>query len=58
MTWICHICKDERPDHLISVLVKPLEINGQVLGNQNVRYCNDRIECQENAQTFSFICKT
>ena len=39
-TWKCHICGEERPDDEISVLSKPLVINGQLCGQQNIRYCN------------------
>lgn len=54
-TWKCHICKEERPDDKISVVSKPLVINGQTVGEQNIRYCNDRQECIKGAQTFSFF---
>ncbi|MBA7608335.1 hypothetical protein ES703_15512 [subsurface metagenome] len=60
-TWKCHICGDERPDERISVLSKPLIINGQpliingkVCGWENIRYCNDRPACIEGAKEFSF----
>lgn len=55
LTWTCHICKEERPDANISVFKKPLEINGQVMGEQNIRYCNDKSECLEGCKDFSFI---
>lgn len=54
-TWKCHICKEERPDDKISVLSKPLLVNGQPCGEQNIRYCNDRPACLEGAKSFSFI---
>ena len=56
-TWKCHICGEERPDAKISVLTKPLIINGQVVpgGQQNIRYCNDRPACIEGAKEFSFF---
>lgn len=57
-TWTCHICKDERPDAMISVYRKPLVgangVPSRVI-SENVRYCNDRPECREGASTFSFI---
>jgi len=56
-TWACHICKRERPDDKISVLTKPLVINGKAIGQQNIRYCNDNPECIEGAKTFSFFGK-
>ena len=56
-TWGCHICGEERPDDKISVEIKPLIINGQVVpgGEQNIRYCNDRHTCIEGAKEFSFF---
>ncbi len=55
LTWTCHICKEERPDAKISVLNKPLMMNGQAVGQQNVRYCNDNPACIEGAENFSFF---
>jgi len=54
LTWTCQICGQERPDERISVVTKPLVINGQTVGEQNIRYCNDRAACIEGAKTFSF----
>lgn len=54
-TWTCHICKEERPDDKVSVLSKPLVVNGRIIGQQNIRYCNDRAECISKAQDFKFI---
>ncbi|GAI90131.1 unnamed protein product, partial [marine sediment metagenome] len=31
-TWKCHICGEERPDDRLSVLSKPLIIDGEVCG--------------------------
>ena len=58
LTWTCHICGKERPDALISVCTKPLVIDGQVFGDQNVRYCNDNPECHKKAQDFEFVKST
>lgn len=54
-SWKCHICGKTRPDRNISVLTKPLIIDGVELGEQNIRYCNDDPDCCEKLQTFSFI---
>jgi len=56
-TWKCHICGEERPDDKISVVTKPLFINGQVVpgSQQNIRYCNDRPACVKGAKDFSFF---
>lgn len=56
-TWTCHICKRKRPDDKISVVTKPLVINGQTVGGQNICYCNDNPECIEGAKAFSFLGK-
>ncbi len=55
ISWTCHICKEERPDKNISVYQSPLIVNGVEIGKQNVRYCNDNIDCTEKAKTFSFM---
>ena len=55
LTWKCHICGAERPDAKISVLTKPLVINGKACGEQNIRYCNDRAKCIEGAQHKDFF---
>ena len=55
LTWKCHICNDERPDERISVLTKPLIINGAACGEQNIRYCNDRPGCIDGAQSKDFF---
>ena len=55
LTWTCHICGEERPDAKISVLTKPLVINGTACGEQNIRYCNDKAECIEGARHKDFF---
>ncbi|TET08652.1 hypothetical protein E3J84_05985 [Candidatus Aerophobetes bacterium] len=54
-TWKCHICGEERPDAKISVWSKPFTIGGRLCGQQNIRYCNDRQQCIEGAEDFSFF---
>jgi len=54
-TWRCHICGEERPNSKISVLTKPLVVNGQVCGEQNIRYCNDKQLCVDGAKNYSFF---
>ncbi len=58
LTWTCHICGVTRPDAKISVHAVPLIVNGQVMGDQNVRYCNDNPECQKKAQDYKFVKNT
>lgn len=53
--WRCDICKSVRPDCCISVSKNPLVLNGEVLGDQNVKYCNDRQECIDKSKDYSFI---
>lgn len=55
LTWKCHICGRERPDDKISVLSKPLILDGKSCGSQNIRYCNDNPECLKKAKKFSFF---
>ena len=54
LTWRCHICGSLRPDRSISVLTKPWTLNERFVGNQNIRYCNDNVKCQEGVVTFNF----
>lgn len=58
LTWTCHICKKKRPDAKISVHTTPLRIGGRVMGEQNVRYCNDNPECKKKAQNYEFVKST
>lgn len=55
LTWSCHICKEVRPDDKISVITKPLVIDGRIVGDQNIRYCNDKPECIKQAQDYDFV---
>jgi len=54
LTWTCHICGKVRPDDKISVVTKPWISNGYKIGDQNIRYCNDKPECIEGVKTRSF----
>ena len=53
--WTCHICKETRPDNKISVRERILLMGGVNIGQQNIRYCNDRKDCIEKSKTFSHI---
>jgi hypothetical protein len=55
ITWTCHICKQERPDHLIGVYKHQRDIGRGVLMTENVRYCLDKPSCRYGATTFHFI---
>jgi hypothetical protein len=60
LTWKCHICGEERPDHLISVHKRDSsEEYGLPPGTmgQNIRFCNDNPMCREEAHSFSFLKK-
>ena len=53
LTWTCMVCKDTRPDAAISVHTSWM-VTGKSDGpkqnpvyiKQNVRYCNDKLECR------------
>lgn len=53
--WNCQICGKCRPDANISVLQKPFIVNGQIVGEANIKYCNDNIECYESAKNFDYM---
>ena len=58
LTWTCHICGAERPDDRISVYKTDMSTKyGLPVGTvqENVRYCNDNVDCCEKAKTFSFV---
>jgi hypothetical protein len=60
LTWPCHICKRERPDHLIGVVHTDLSAERALPAgtlSQNVRYCIDNKTCTEAAQTYRFLKK-
>lgn len=52
--WTCHVCGDYRPDSKISVHSTDTMFSGVSL-QQNVRYCNDRLECREGAKNIKWI---
>lgn len=52
--WTCHVCGDERPDQFVSVRSRPFAI-GEVIGHENIRYCNDRPACIEGSKTKTFL---
>jgi hypothetical protein len=55
ITWICHICKEERGDAFISVVSKDTSSQFDLppgTMKQNVRYCNDRADCMEKADNY------
>jgi hypothetical protein len=59
LTWTCHVCKDERPDSVISVMSFDVVISKPGAPafsvTQNVRYCNDRPECVAEAPNVRFL---
>ncbi len=57
LKWRCHICGDERPDHLIGVITHQ-RMMGTVPFQENVRYCVDKTSCQVAAQDASFTKKS
>ena len=60
LTWICHICKKERPDSMISVCQKDVSEEYNLppgTMKENIRYCNDNPECISKSKNFSFLRK-
>lgn len=55
LTWTCHVCGEERPDRLISVFTRERMWPGGVRFRENVRYCNDRMTCQDGASEVYFV---
>lgn len=55
LTWTCHICKQERPDNKISVFTRRVPMNGlgDVFVTENIRHCNDNLECVDGAKTYT-----
>ena len=56
LTWICHVCGKKRPDDKISVYSTNKFI-GDIPMRQNVRFCNDDINCIKGATTVDFMTK-
>lgn len=54
ITWTCHLCGKERPDRLISVFCKEIDIGhgGAGIVTENIRYCNDDQVCRSRAPYF------
>jgi len=57
LEFTCMICGDWRLDKFISVLTKPFlwHTDGSVIGEENIRYCNDNTKCIEGAKTYTII---
>lgn len=59
ITWVCHVCLDERPDRFISVhkteIAHPLPGYPDYSFSQNVRFCNDRPACVGGAPAVTFF---
>jgi len=56
ISWKCHVCGKERPDDKISVFSKPIALpDGRVIGETNIRYCNDSPECLVGASKVDFL---
>mgnify|MGYP001564616466 CR=1 FL=1 len=60
MTWSCMVCKAVRPDEKISVFSKDTSAQYQFPPGTmrvNIRYCNDKPECQAGAKQHSLVVK-
>ncbi len=54
LTWTCHVCGRTRPDAQISVRSRTVSAAG-VEVRQNVRYCNDRLDCVEGSRHVTWL---
>ncbi len=52
ITWICEVCKRERPDKAISVHTVDLSEAFGIASTcqRNIKYCNDNKRCHEGAK--------
>lgn len=55
MTWTCHVCGDERPDHVIAVAKSTRTFGNGIEVQQNVRYCGDREACARGAREINWM---
>lgn len=55
ITWTCHVCGDERRDRFIGVFTREKMFPGGVRVRENIRFCNDRLECTQGANDVHFI---
>ena len=54
LKFTCMICGKWRLDKFISVETRPfLYLEGVVIGEENIRYCNDNKECIEGLTTYN-----
>ena len=58
LTWKCHVCQEERPDHMIAVFRVDVSDDfglppGQAFNN--VRHCIDRPRCIKDAETIRWV---
>lgn len=60
LEWTCMICGEWRLDKFISVLTKPFlwHTDGSVIGEENIRYCNDKIKCIKCAKHYDIFKKS
>jgi hypothetical protein len=55
LTWSCHVCHHERADDKISVFSRQREIGeSRIVMTENVRYCNDSVDCKRGARKIHF----
>ena len=58
LTWKCHICGEDRPDQFISVFTTDISAKFRLPHGtieQNIRFCNDRPQCQQKAPLKQFF---
>ena len=55
--WTCHVCGKKRPDDKISVYIRHRTLPNGVEIDENIRYCNDKPACKNEAKHVTFIGK-
>jgi len=58
LVWSCNVCNIERPNSRIDVFKRDISIDYNLpygTMQQNVRHCNDKLDCIEKAKTLSFL---
>jgi hypothetical protein len=51
--WTCAVCREERPDAVISVEKRVAVLEGGAQVGVNVKYCNDRQSCAQGAMALA-----
>ena len=58
LTWVCHVCEEERPDHMIAVFKVDVSEHFKLppgMAFNNVRHCVDRPDCISGAEKIRWV---